>query len=127
MTSGVVPARAHKHAGFSQGPALMPRAVSIKRSLLRRMELRQADLSWAAREALDTFARCKAKVLAIDDWLEGVPLIDENGDTPLVVSKIYFQALRAQTSALAELRALVAASQRTDSDMLAALRALDDE
>ena len=43
------------------------------------MGLRQAELSWAAREQLDLYARNKAKLIALDRWFEENPLVEADG------------------------------------------------
>jgi hypothetical protein len=39
------------------------------------MGLRQAELSWAARETLDLYARNKSKLIALDRFFETTPLV----------------------------------------------------
>jgi hypothetical protein len=43
------------------------------------MGMRQAELSWAARETLDLYARNKAKLLALDRYFETTPLVKGDG------------------------------------------------
>ena len=90
------------------------------------MGLRQRELGWAGRELLDTYCRAKAKVQAIDAWLEQEPMIRRDGSYPDVL-KLYFVALNASTRALEALRALVAELRSEDRDIASALAALDAE
>jgi hypothetical protein len=107
--------------------ALAPAVVSMKKSLLARMGLRQRDLTWAGRELLDSYCRAKAKVAAIDAWLEkGNPLIDAEGRPPDVM-RLYFVALNASTRNLDALRGVIADMSREDTNLAAALAALDAE
>jgi hypothetical protein len=62
-------ARSHSH--------LAPAIVSMKRSLLARMGLRQRELTWSGRELFDVYCCSKANVTAIHQWLEINPMIDE--------------------------------------------------
>jgi hypothetical protein len=102
---------ARRHGAYST-PHLSPAIVSTKKAILARMQLRQRDLTWAQRELLDTYCRAKAKVVAIDQWLEGGnPLIDEKGRPPEVL-RLYFTALNSSTRALEALRLLVAADEK---------------
>ncbi len=114
-----------KHAAQSS-TVLAPMVVSIKKGLLARMGIRQRDLSWAGREVLDTYCRAKAKVVAVDRWLETHPMIAPNGE-PAAVLKVYFVALNASVRALETLRGIVGALRAEDHDMAKALAALDHE
>lgn len=112
-----------KHAARSS-TALAPLVVSMKKGLLARMGLRQRDLTWAGREVLDTYCRAKAKVLAVDLWLETHPMITSDGE-PAAVLKIYFVALNASVRALETLRGIVGSMRAEDCDLAAALAELD--
>jgi hypothetical protein len=103
--------------------ALAPRVISMKKGLLARMGLRQRDLSWAGRELLDSYCRGKAKVVAIDGWLEDHALIDDEGNSPNVM-KLYFVALNATTRNLEALRGVIADLAREDERFDGALAAL---
>lgn len=119
-------AAANLRHGAQSRTALAPQIVSMKKALLARMGLRQRELTWAARELLDSYCRAKAKVVAIDAWLEHEPLIDEDGAAPAVM-KLYFVALNASTRTLEALRALIADMARTDERFDDALTALAAE
>jgi hypothetical protein len=112
--------------GVYSSSAVAPRIAHLKRSLLARMGLRQRDLSWAARELLDTYCRAKAKVQTIDEWLEREPMIRHDGSYPDVL-KLYFVALNASTRALEALRAIVSELRSEDRDIASALAVLDTE
>src|SRR4249919_1441387 len=114
---------ATRHGAQSEAH-LSPLVVSMKKALLARMGLRQRDLSWAGRELLDTYCRSKAKVAAIDDWLETHPMIDADGNYPSVL-KLYFVALNSSTRSLEALRGMVADLARGDQDIARVLNALD--
>ncbi|HWQ23893.1 MAG TPA: hypothetical protein VNK94_07305 [Gaiellaceae bacterium] len=75
---------------------------------------------------LDLYARNRAKLIAIDRWLETNPMIDEEGQ-PAAVLKVYWLAHNAAMRALAELRGCVADLRREDLDIASALAALDRE
>ena len=118
--------QANLRHGARSTTALAPLVVSMKKGLLARMGLRQRDLTWAGREVLDTYCRSKAKVVAIDRWLELNPLVREDGTSPAVL-KLYFVALNASVRALEALRLIVADLRREDKDIASALAALDLE
>lgn len=88
--------------------------------------MRQRDLSWAGRELLDSYCRSKAKVVAIDSWLEANPMISVEGKAPDVL-RLYFVALNASTRTLEALRGVVATMANQDRDLASALAALDQE
>jgi len=97
----------------------------MKRSLLARMGLRQAELTWAGRELLDSYCRSKAKVVAIDAWLEKNPMIRVDGAAAPVM-RLYFTALNTSVRTLDALRSMIgeiAREDRTFADALAALEA----
>ena len=71
-------AAAIKH-GAQSGAALVPLARNVKQSVLKRMGMRQAELSWAGRETLDLYARNKAKLIALDRYFETTPFIAADG------------------------------------------------
>jgi hypothetical protein len=98
----------------------------MKRALLARMGLRQAELTWAGREHLDAYCRAKAKVVAVDEWLETNSLIDLDGNAPGVM-KLYFVALNASTRSLEALRGVIADLAREDASFDNALNALAAE
>jgi hypothetical protein len=98
----------------------------MKRSLLARMGIRQRDLTWLGRELLDSYCRSKAKVVAIDEWLETEPMIRADGTTPAVM-KTYWTAMNASTRQLEALRAVIADLDRSDGRYAHALAALERE
>lgn len=112
--------------GAQSGVYLSPLVVSMKKGLLARMGLRQRDLTWGGRELLDVYCRAKAKVSAIDAWLEVNPVVDGEGN-PAPVLKVYFVALNSSVRTLAELRNVVAAMAREDQRFDRALTALAAE
>lgn len=114
-----------KHGAQSEA-ALAPRVVSMKKALLARMGLRQRDLTWAGRELLDGYCRAKAKVAAVDEWLESHAMIDEDGNVPGVM-KLYFVALNASTRNLEALRGVISDLAREDDRFDSALQALQAE
>ncbi len=111
-----------RHGARSES-ALAPRVVSMKKALLARMGLRQRELTWAGRELLDSYCRAKAKVAAIDEWLETHPMIDGDGNPPGVM-KLYFVALNASTRNLEALRGLIEQLAREDDRYDTALQSL---
>jgi hypothetical protein len=98
----------------------------MKRSLLARMGLRQRDLTWAGRELLDVYVCARAKVTAIDRWLETNPLIDEHGNVAPVM-RVYLAALNTSVRTLEALRGVVAEMAREDVRFDTALQALAAE
>jgi hypothetical protein len=112
--------------GARSDAALAPIVGNMKRSLLARMGLRQRDLDGLARELLDSYCRSKAKVVAIDAWLEHNALIRPDGSTPTVM-KLYFTALNASTRQLEALRAVIADMDAGDRNYTHALAALERE
>jgi hypothetical protein len=125
-----VPGKPGNQNGVSHGAhsstALAPRIVGVKRALLARMGLRQAELSWLAREQLDLYVRAKSKVMAVDAWLEQNPMIDQRGQVagPL---KMYFTALNSSMRALESLRLVVGDLVRHDDRYERAFAALEAE
>lgn len=98
----------------------------MKKSLLARMGLRQRDLNWAGRELLDVYCCGRAKVTAIDTWLETNPLIDASGNVAPVM-KVYLAALNTSVRTLEALRSLVAEMAREDQRFDKALSTLAAE
>ena len=105
---------------------LSPLVVSMKKGLLARMGIRQRDLTWSGRELLDSYCRAKAKVVAIDEWLETHPLINERGEAAGVM-RLYFSALNSSTRILEALRSVIAEQAREDLRLDRALDALAAE
>lgn len=95
----------------------------MKKGLLARMGLRQRDLSWAGRELLDSYCRAKAKVVAIDEWLETRPMLDEQGNAAGCM-RLYLAALNTSVRTLEALRALITEQAREDGRFDKALTAL---
>jgi hypothetical protein len=112
--------------GAHSSTALVPRVTGIKRSLLARMGLRQSELSWIAREQLDLYCRSRAKLLAIDRWLEQNPMIDTDGN-PAGCMKLYLASVNSTLRALESLRVTVGDLARTDDRYETALAALERE
>jgi hypothetical protein len=88
--------------------------------------VRQSDLDWVARELLDTYCRARAKVIAIDEWLEHEPLVRPDG-TPPDVLRIYFTALTSSVKTLDSLRSTIAEAARNDARFIDAVDALAAE
>lgn len=114
-----------QHGAYSS-VELAPRVNGIKRSLCARMGLRQAEMTWIARETLDAYARARAKVLAVDRFLETHPMIDEHGEIAGVM-KFYFTALNSSMRALEALRLVVADMAKVDDRFDHALAELEAE
>jgi len=109
--------------GAQSGAVVVPLSRNVKQSVLKRMGLRQAELSWAAREQLDVYARSKSKLIALDRWFEANPLVDAEG-RPAGPTKIYWAALNACTKSLVELRRTIEAMAKEDSRYDRALETL---
>jgi hypothetical protein len=114
-----------KHGGQSV-TALNPTISGMRRGLLRRMGIRQADLSWAAREGLDGYVRAKSKVVCIDRYLDTAGMIAADG-TVAGCMKLYFVALASARRHLELLRGIVGSLAAEDRDLAGALAALDRE
>ena len=114
-----------KHGAQSR-VGLSPLIVSMKRSLLARMGIRQRDLSWGARELLDIYCCARSKTAAVDAWLETHPLIDEAGNAAPVM-RLYVAALNTSVRTLETLRAVIAEMAREDQRFDRALQALQAE
>jgi hypothetical protein len=113
-----------KHGAQSRAVAV--RATSVKRTILARMGLRQDELSWQAREVLDTYAAVKAKRLALDRYLESAPMVDDNGNVAGCM-KLYIAVTNSSIRALEALRATIATLRTGEIDLARALAALDAE
>jgi hypothetical protein len=118
-------AAATRH-GAQSGAVVVPLSRNVKQSILKRMGLRQAELSWQGREMLDLYARNKAKLIALDRYFETVPLIDPDG-SPNGATKVYWHSFNASVRALRELREVVEAMAREDIRFDRALSALQAE
>jgi hypothetical protein len=112
--------------GARSATLLAPQVKSIKRSLLARLGLRQAELTALGRELLDNYCRSKAKVICIDQWLESNPMIRADGTAPAVM-KTYWTALNASTRQLEALRQVLADMDRSEGRYGRALAALEAE
>jgi hypothetical protein len=97
----------------------------MKQALLKRMGLRQAELTWAGRETLTNYARTLAKLKAIEDWLLTHPMLDEDG-TPAPCLPIFVTLSNTATRQLGELRAVVDQMAREDDRYDAAVEKLID-
>lgn len=113
------------HGGRSD-VALAPLTRSMKQALLKRMGLRQSELTWAGRETLGAYARTLAKLKAIEDWLAVHPMLDEDG-VPAPCMTLFTTLSNTATRQLGELRATIADMAREDGNLAAALAALDAE
>jgi hypothetical protein len=98
----------------------------MKKALLARMGLRQRDLTWAGRELLDTYCRSKAKLVAVDRWLETEPLIRPDGSVPQVMS-FYLTCSNTSIRALDALRGVIVEMAKEDDRYDRALDALAAE
>ena len=112
--------------GAQSGAHLAPLIVSMKKSLLARMGLRPRDLTWSGRELLDIYCCSRAKVTAIDQWLEVNPMIDADGNVGGAM-KLYIAALNTSVRTLEGLRGVIEAQAREDSRFDKALTALAAE
>jgi hypothetical protein len=112
--------------GAQSKAALSPLIVSMKKSLLARMGLRQRDLSWSGRELLDVYCCARSKITAIDTWLETNPLIDASGNVAPVM-RVYLAALNTSVRTLEALRGVVAEMAREDQRFDKALQTLAAE
>lgn len=132
MSYTVTPAvrRQRREARLSHGAQstahLAPLIVSMKKSLLARMGLRQRDLNWAGRELLDIYCCSRAKITAVDEWLVTNPLIDASGNVAPVM-KVYIAALNTSVRTLEALRGVIASMAREDVRFDRALQALAAE
>jgi hypothetical protein len=96
-TRGVVAAPLPVHVVGSQ-TRLKGRVTLTKRALLKRLGLRQSDLSAIGREVLGRYASTLSKMQVIDEWLEAHPPIDDEG-RPVEVLKLYVDLLEHGESA----------------------------
>lgn len=132
MTYTVTPAvrRQRREArtthGAQSGAVVVPLSRNVKQSILKRMGMRQAELSWAARETLDLYARNKAKLIALDRYFENVSLLGPDG-TPNPATKIYWLSHNSAIRALSELRNVIEAMAKEDRRFDRALSALAAE
>jgi hypothetical protein len=112
--------------GAQSGAVVVPLSRNVKQSVLKRMGLRQAELSWAARETLDLYARNKAKLIALDRYFETTPLIREDG-SPHGATKIYWLSYNAAIRSLEALRGVISQMAKEDARFDRALQALGEE
>jgi hypothetical protein len=105
-----------KHGGTAT-VALAPTVRRVKRELCKRLGVRYQDLTAAGREAVDLYARARAKLAAIDDWLTRNPMLDESG-TPAPCLALYSTLLntcgRLLSQVLAVLEQMAAEDARYD-------------
>lgn len=118
-------AAATRH-GAQSGAVVVPLSRNVKQSVLKRMGMRQAELSWAGREMLDLYARNKAKLIALDRFFEETPLIREDG-SPHGATKIYWLSYNAAIRSLEALRGVISEMAREDARYDRALEALASE
>lgn len=95
----------------------------MKQALLKRMGMRQAELTWAGRETLGRYASTLAKLKAIDDWLKTHPMLDEAG-VPAPCMQLFSTLSNTATRQLGELRAVVEQMAREDNRFDSAINAL---
>jgi hypothetical protein len=112
--------------GAHSSTALAPRITSVRRAVCARMKVRQSELTWVAREQLDLYCRSRAKLLALDGYLERVPLINEDGEVAGCM-KLYVAILNSNMRALEALRLTVGDMARHDDRYETALAALEAE
>jgi hypothetical protein len=112
--------------GARSGAVVVPLSRNVKQSLLKRMGMRQAELTWAGRETLDLYSRNKAKLIALDRYFEAEPFIQADG-SPHGATKVYWTCFNAAVRTLAELRAVIEAMAREDARYDKALHSLAAE
>jgi hypothetical protein len=95
----------------------------MKQALLKRMGLRQAELTWAGRETLDLYARTRAKLEALDRWFLDHPAVDGEG-RPAAALALYATFSNTASRQLAELRRVLEAMAREDTRYDEALQRL---
>ena len=98
----------------------------MKQALLKRMGLRQAELTWAGRETLTNYCRTLAKLKAIEDWLLVNPMLDDAG-VPAPCMQLFTTLSNTATRQLGELRAVIGEMARQDERYDAALASLESE
>jgi hypothetical protein len=103
--------------------ALAPQVRSMKQALLKRMGLRQAELTWAGRETLDLYARSRAKLEACDRWLLDHPMIGDDGQ-PAPMMTLYVRLLTVAARHLDALRGVIEQMAREDHRFDSALESL---
>jgi hypothetical protein len=106
--------------------ALAPQSRSMKQALLKRMALRQSELTWAGRETLTNYARTLAKLKAIEDWLMTHPMLAEDG-TPAPCMPLFSTLSNTASRQLGELRACVEQMAKEDDRYDAAVQALIEQ
>ncbi len=111
-----------QHGGRST-IALAPQGRGMKQALLKRMGMRQNQLTWAGRETLSRYASTLAKLKAIDDWLLANPMLSESG-VPAPCMPLFSTLSNTATRQLGELRAVVEQMAKEDDRYDAAVQAL---
>ncbi len=101
-----------QHGGRST-VALAPTVRGVKRELCKRLGVRYADLDAAAREAIDLYSRARAKLAAIDTYLERHPMLDANGE-PAPCMQLYSTLLNTANRLLASVLAVLGQMSRED-------------
>jgi hypothetical protein len=104
-----------KHGGQAT-VALAQTVRGVKRELCKRLGVRYAELSAAGREAVDLYARARAKLAAIDRWLEKNPMLDSSG-TPAPCLAIYSTLLNTSARLLAQVLATLEHLDRADDKL----------
>jgi hypothetical protein len=103
--------------------ALAPTVRGVKRELCKRLGVRLSDLDAAGREAVDLYARARAKLAAIDNWLTDHPMLDDSG-TPAPCLALYSTLLNTSSRLLAQVLAVLEQKAREDSRYDHAVQAL---
>jgi hypothetical protein len=111
-----------QHGGRST-VALAPTVRGVKRELCKRLGVRYADLDAAGREAIDLYARARAKLAAIDDYLKTHPMLDERGE-PAPCMALYATLLNTSNRLLASVLTVLSQMAREDDRYDAAVQAL---
>jgi hypothetical protein len=109
-----------QHGGRSS-VALAPSVRGVKRELCKRLGVRYQDLTAAGREAIDLYSRARAKVAAIDSWLEKNPVVTADGQ-PAAVLPIYATLLNTTARLHAQVLSVIEAQGRADDALSRHLR-----
>jgi hypothetical protein len=111
-----------QHGGRST-VALAPTVRGVKRELCKRLGVRYADLDAAGREAVDLYSRARAKLAAIDTWLERNPMLNEKGE-PAACMPLYATLLNTSNRLLASVLTVLSQMAKEDDRYDAAVQAL---
>ncbi len=111
-----------KHSGHSS-VAIAPQVKGVRRELCRRLGVRYQDLTAAGKEAVDLYARSRAKLAGIDRYLERHPMLNEKGE-PLPCMALYSTLLNTSSRLLAQVLSVLEQMAREDDRYDAAVQAL---